>query len=201
MFFDKLVNFILEGLQPQRTIAIVPGAYRPPHKGHFEMIEQYSKIADKVMVLISPDNQAAKANRLTPSGKYISADLSKQIWDIYIQNSGLNNVIINIATSPSPIGAAFEFVENKDNDINKAQPGEHIILGVSTKGGDEKRFAISVQKYAREGVTVEAIPVTPKSNLSATDFRIALGKTPNDLIPFLPEHVIDKAKEIFQLLA
>jgi cytidyltransferase-like protein len=200
MIFDKLINLFLESFT-QRTIAIVPGAYRPPHKGHFEMVEQYSRMSDKVIVLISPDNPSARAKRLTPSGKYISADLSKQIWDLYIQESNLNNVLVEIAKSPSPIGAAFEFVENKDNDVNKAQPGEHIILGVSTKGGDEKRFETSVQKYARDGVTVEAVPVTPKSNLSATDFRNALGQNANAIIPFLPEHITSRAEEIFTILA
>jgi hypothetical protein len=50
----------------------------------------------------------------------------------------------------------YNFVGNEDNDPQKAQPGDHVILGVSTKGGDHSRFAGSVQQYARDGVRVLA---------------------------------------------
>ena len=32
------------------------------------------------------------------------------------------------------------------------EPGEMVILGTSTKGGDQSRFAKNVQQYAKEGV-------------------------------------------------
>ena len=38
-----------------RTLAIVPGAFKPPHMGHLKMVEQYAKRSDidRVIILIS----------------------------------------------------------------------------------------------------------------------------------------------------
>ena len=33
-----------------RNVALVPGSFKPPHKGHFEMFKHYAKHADEVIV-------------------------------------------------------------------------------------------------------------------------------------------------------
>ena len=38
---------------PSRVVALVPGAFKPPHNGHLAMVEEYSDEADEVVVLIS----------------------------------------------------------------------------------------------------------------------------------------------------
>ena len=69
---DKDVNF--------RTVALVPGSFKPPHKGHFEMFKNYADKADRVIVVIS-DPQNPKSIRTTDSGKYIPADTAKKIFE------------------------------------------------------------------------------------------------------------------------
>ena len=64
-----------------------------------------------------------------------------------------------------------------------------VILGTSTKGGDQSRFAKNVQQYAKEGVQVLdpmkfADPVGEE--LSATDFRAALEG--GDVAKFMPRN-------------
>ena len=54
--FDELYyNIICENVSEYNgiTLAIVPGSFRPPHKGHWEMIQKYAEIADKVLIIIS----------------------------------------------------------------------------------------------------------------------------------------------------
>ena len=57
--FDKRYNeIILEYSENQKqfhniTLAIVPGSFKPPHKGHWEMVMDYANQSDKVLVLIS----------------------------------------------------------------------------------------------------------------------------------------------------
>ena len=43
-----------------RTLAIVPGAFKPPHLGHLSMVKQYASEADEVIVLISSPLKASK---------------------------------------------------------------------------------------------------------------------------------------------
>ena len=39
---------------PSRVVAIVPGAFKPPHAGHVGLIGDYAGQADKVIVMVSP---------------------------------------------------------------------------------------------------------------------------------------------------
>ena len=169
------------------TVAIVPGAFKPPHRGHLDMVKHYSDNADRVIVMVSP-----KA-RQTPSGKNITQENSIDIWNYYFDVMNLNNVEVIPSPHPSPVRSAFEYVGED------AQPGEMVILGTSTKGGDQSRFAKNVQQYAKEGVTVldpmkfAFDPVGEE--LSATDFRASIEK--GDIDKFIPrgvnpENVLDK---------
>ena len=39
---EYLANILLE--QDSKTIAIFPGAFKPPHKGHFEVVKALSNV-------------------------------------------------------------------------------------------------------------------------------------------------------------
>ena len=49
-----------------KTIAVVPGAYKPPHKGHLDMVRKYAEMADEVVVIIS---KPTKQGRYLPDGR------------------------------------------------------------------------------------------------------------------------------------
>ena len=84
MKFNEFYNLINE---KEKIVAIVPGSYKPPHKGHLDMIKQYSKRADEVYVLISDP----KKPRTTSTGKVITAKMSKKLFDLYLKKAGLKN--------------------------------------------------------------------------------------------------------------
>jgi len=157
----------------KRTVAIVPGAFKPPHRGHLEMVKHYASMADRVVIMVSP------LSRKTPSGEEIGFDKSKAIWNIYLRDTGMDGKV-DVIRSPvnSPVSATYQFVANENDSSELAQPGDRVIPGCSTKGGDESRFQANFEKYARDGVTI-ADPlscafVAPKEALSASDFRAAI---------------------------
>ena len=68
--FDALYRLVMEqtgqndGFRYRdMTVAIVPGSFKPPHKGHWEMVMAYVGMADKVIVLISNISKAAISSR------------------------------------------------------------------------------------------------------------------------------------------
>ena len=177
-----------------QTVAVVPGAFKPPHKGHLEMIKHYAGLADKVVIMVSP------LARRTPSGRDVDFGVSKAIWNLYLKDAGLSDKV-EVIRSPvnSPVSATYQFVENKDDRPEMAQPGDTVIPGCSTKGGDESLFKANFEKYAREGVQIEdpiscAFVASPEDALSARDFRAALdaGAGLEDFIPdeTSPEEVL-----------
>lgn len=176
-------------------IAVVPGAFKPPHKGHLAMVREYATISDKVIVIIS---KPTKNGRKLPNGREVTANDSLRLWQILA--SDLPDDKVDIIISPnhaSPINAAYEYV-GRDGPL---QEGTRLILGASTKDDDWKRWT-DAEKYVKRGVELlppEETAVEPTlrpSNepYSATAFRKALGdpdKNRNEIADFVGEENVD----------
>ena len=201
MIFEKLVNHFLSVLSERsqindelnaETIAMIPGSFKPPHKGHYAMIEHFSNISDRTIVIIS-DPQSEKSVRRTPGGKKVTSQEARQILEIYTR--GLSNV--ELVTSTAPVKWVYDFV------AEDTTPGQRVLLGVSGKGDDANRY-LGAQKYAPEGVTVEA-SVFSDSNLdiSASTIRQVLDTpTLGKINQFLPTHLSKQDKEqVIQILS
>ena len=130
-----------------KTIALVPGAFKPPHQGHLKMVEQYAGEAGEVVVLIS---RPTKSARKLPNGKEITAEDSLKIWQVLTGH--LPNVDIQISDHASPITATYDYI-GKDGPL---ESGTEVILGVCTKGGDMERFR-QAENYVKEGVILRPI--------------------------------------------
>ena len=167
-------------MTPSKTIAIVPGAFKPPHLGHLGMVKTYSSMADEVVVLIS--SPKSQKSQRTVNGMPITAEKSKQIWDMMISDHGLTNVSVQVSNAPSPVRATFEYV-GEDGPL---EPGTILNLGASRKGGDHKRWS-GAAKYVKPGVklvdpAVSAVVPELRGDgvpFSATDARNALSNNEN----------------------
>ena len=130
-----------------RKIALVPGAFKPPHRGHLGMVEKYADMAHEVIVLIS---RPLKSGRKLPNGREITAEDSEQMWESLV--SHLPNVQVQISDHASPINATYDFI----GENGPLHEGDSVILGASTKGNDTARFKMA-DNYLKPGV--ELIPV------------------------------------------
>ena len=114
--------------KPKRKIAVVPGKFKPPHKGHLQMVEHYANVSDIVVVLISP------LDRKTESG--ISVDLNKslRIWQLYLRAAGLDGNRVILAKSPfnSPVQSSYELLAGNIPGVDLL-PGDLIIPAASNK--------------------------------------------------------------------
>lgn len=164
-----------------RTIALVPGSFKPPHKGHFEMFKHYARNADEVYVVIS-EPQNPKSIRRTPEGRYIPAEIAQEIFQIYAENEGIRN--IQFITDPAPVKFVYDYF------AERTQPGDKIILGVGGKGEDAARYK-NAAKYAPEGVQfdIDVFPtVGGDEPISSSDIRNKLDSlTPEELLPYIPD--------------
>lgn len=189
-----------------KIVGVFPGAFKPPHRGHLDVVKHLARFSNKVIIMISPLSRKSK------SGMEFTADQSLEVWKLYLASAGLNNAMAIVSQSNSPVRQAIDFVANEDNDPALAKSGDTVILGCSTKPDkrgqpDCARFN-SVEQYARPGVEV-ANPMNPKYSdfafdpkppaLSASDFREIVANNPDDMMPYLPEGVPpDAILSIFQ---
>ena len=181
----------------------IPGAFKPPHRGHYQMVEHYATLFPNgtVTVLVSPLAASERKGYDAATQADVGVKESLAIWQLYAGH--LSNVTVIVSDMRSPVQATYEFV----GDEGPLQSGDCVMPGASTKGGDEKRwssFAKGAQKYAKEGVEI-LDPIqnafTPSENLSATDLRVAMKSGDIDgMKAFLPDHIKSRADEILNIL-
>jgi hypothetical protein len=137
-----------------KSIALVPGSFKPPHAGHLAMVQQYAANHDEVLVLIS---RPLKKQRTLADGTVISAGDAKKMWEILL--GSVPNVDVQISNQASPISAVYEYI----GDEGPLNPGDVITLGCSSKGCDYNRWR-GASKYIKDGVQFkdpEATAVDP----------------------------------------
>jgi len=185
----------------RRKIAVIPGKFKPPHRGHLDMVKHYAEISDVVVILISP------IPRKTNSGIEITRDKSKQIWQTYLSSVGLDSSKVVITDSPynSPVQTSYELVDGNVPSFKPA-PGDLIIPGASTKPDPKsglsdtarfKKFHIIPRSQRAPGVltaNVEDYAFTPSEMegvaFSASDFRNAIDEGDlQALSRFIPQEV------------
>ena len=177
-----------------KTIAVIPGAFKPPHKGHLDMVRKYASMVDEVKVLIS---KPTTRGRTLPNGKEVTAEDSLKIWNLL--TADLPNVDVSISTHASPINAAYEYV-GEDGPLNT---GDKVALGCSRKDNDCSRWA-GAEKYIKDGVSLippKGVSPSMRANgepYSATAFRMALGNPENraDIADFVGEENVDAVLDI-----
>jgi hypothetical protein len=214
-------------IEEPKTIAIVPGAFKPPHAGHADMVRRYATgtgvpKADEVLVVISaPQN----ANRTLEDGTIINEDHAIDMWqDIFPDVVNLPGVKLTVAPSHmrSPITMAYEYIGDKSPIPFNI--GDRVILGASRKDDDWKRW-VAARKYvqkdpmtgepriellAGEEYAVPALVKSDGSDFSATTMRELISNLVADsydresydkLSEFIPGNKIDVLFSILDLPA
>jgi len=178
----------------QETIAIIPGAFRPPTEAHYNLIKYYFHKVDKVIVLVSNPKQGSKSAR-TINEKEISAINAVKLLKFYTNN--LITVEVRVSDHPSPVKATYDLIEEMKDC--------HVVVGSSFKDGDDKRWS-SIEKYMKKknpSVQIEidtshVFHVEQGIVMSASQLRDVLEKQEHDkLNNFIPGHVDkEKAKKL-----
>jgi len=144
--FVSKVNIVIEDLKKNgRIVVLVPGSFKPPHKGHYEMVKQYSEAYPNGQIQVLISNPAGRSIRKTKDNKVITPEVAKQIFDHYIVTGNLNNVEVIIPGYNSPVTAAYE-------TLKTFPPGTNVILGASKKDDDWKRWSYAIPWAEKEGL-------------------------------------------------
>lgn len=164
-FRDRADSMLEDLKKNNRVIVLVPGSFKPPHKGHYEMVKKYSEMypTGQVRVLISAPSP--KSIRTTKDGKVITPQVSEQIFELYTSN--LTNVDVLISDYPSPVTTAYE-------SLRDIEPGSTVVLGASKKDNDWKRWMGIEAWVQKQGLELNI--VNPEE--SAVDVTVKSDGTP-----------------------
>ena len=167
--------------EDKKYLVIIPGGFKPPHLGHYNLVKSYldHPSVERVAIVIGDSQRTDSQGRIS-----IGFDEAVRTWNEYGISEGPNVTLIRARKRQNkkgddyenPMADAYDLVQEIDpqelKDGNMA-----VAMGASTKGGDYERavkFAQSHQpgsRYYREGVTVTEPPV----KVRAEDFSYPEG--------------------------
>lgn len=188
-------------------VGIFPGSFKPPHKGHLEMVKRAIREdhLDKVVILISkyprylddhiqnPQDYtkeelgifrkkqfATKSEAiqdvkgLRSTAPYISAELSKRIWEIYLEHTKVI-VDIRIAHFYSPMINANIYLKTALKKKKNDEKYDYIFYK-SKKDEKNERFRFIQSKVDQKENRVHFKTVNMKYDISARNMRNAILK-------------------------
>ena len=176
-----------------KKVALLPGGFKPPHSGHYQLAKHLSKLSDidEVLVIIGKNSRTSEGEpKIT-----ITADQSKQLWETYTKND--NNIKIRIQEGKTPVADVYDLIANPD----EFKAGDTVVLGKSDKDEGDKRFdrAASYAERHNPGVAVEQV-ITPQfggKGMGGTNMRNIIAKgDKKDFISKLPDHLSEEEKEM-----
>jgi cytidyltransferase-like protein len=146
------------------TIALFPGAFKPPHKGHFAVVQQLLDKADEVIILVSPKTRDG-----------VDADESIKIWNLY--KTILNGSIEVKLTEESPIREVYNVIKNN--------PDTNFILAAGK--GEVSRFKSAIQF---PNVKIFDAGVLEGDEVNATGLRSAMKSgSETEIEKYLPKGI------------
>lgn len=177
---DLIRNIIKEVLAGEKGVALIAGGFKPPTKGHYELVMGAANHPDVSEVKVFIGNAVRDG---------ITAEMSKAVWDSYPLP---DNVSIEVSPTPSPIKSIYDYL--------KSHPGEKIYFVGGVRDEEDaidlkKRTQSAINKYPN--VEVLAIPGSPA--VSGTKARNALLNNNKELFfSYLPDEA-DK-EQVWTLL-
>jgi len=185
---DQLTKFLVRELvDGQSVTAIYGGGFKPPTKGHFDLVKtalKDFKDIDKFLIYVGGGVRDG-----------IEQEQSMQVWDIYKE---LLPSKVQIEPSASPIGDILRYAKN--------HPDEKIyfVLGYREGREDDLNDIKSRTKGVEEkypNVEVRVIK-TPAGDMSGTNARKALQKGDKEkFFTYLPTEIPANEKEdIYNIL-
>jgi phosphopantetheine adenylyltransferase len=167
--------------EDKKYLIIIPGGFKPPHLGHYNLVKSYldHPSVERVAIVIGDSERTDSEERIS-----IGFDEAVRTWKEYGISEGPNVTFIRARKRQNkkgedyenPMADAYDLIQ--EIDPNELKEGNMVVaMGASTKGGDYERavkFAKSHQpgsRYYREGVIVTEPPV----KVRAEDFSYPEG--------------------------
>jgi len=181
MVFNQHIKLLLEAFTSKKYLVLIPGGFKPPTVGHFDLIKSYSDNpqVQGVIVLVGPKEREG-----------VNREQSLAILKLYGIDK-LPKVSLQKTPIDNPMQAAFEFAMNDAS--NPRYNGLTVGIGASDKGGDDERAHRLVKYYKAHpekfpsNIIVGIPPIIHASqfanvNISATVLRNAIRTKDKPLI-------------------
>ena len=166
-------------------IALLPGGFKPPHAGHYNMAKWLISNTDADTVIV-------KVGVKIRDG--INREVALKLWDLYRSTDPdpiSKKIAILASNSNSPVQDVYDFIEKE------APEGSKIYLGMGEKDVNDKRFN-NIGKFAEpKRINFEIKLVPPQTGgISGTEMRNFVKiKDKENFLKYIPDHLSKSNKD------
>lgn len=168
-----MISFKLFFEQNKETVALFPGGFKPPTKGHFEALEELLKQVDRGVVFIGKSPRDG-----------IDQEMSYQIWSIY---APYLSKPIEIHKSPvTPLNSTYDYA--------LANLNKNIVVGAGPEDSSRyNSFRKNPEKYPN--VIIIDIPLSGEGVRGTSTREMIMSKDPSSIDYFVPEIINQTDRE------
>ena len=158
----------------EKITVVIPGGFKPPHRGHVEMINHFANLpnVDEVIVFTG-----SKPRKSADGSVVITAEKAKQLFSLF--DLAPNVVFGNVAQRRKKNGSTYEnpFMDAVGVLFDENFRGKNVAIGHPTKDPSYGDRFEKIASYSKKPLLANVVRVTPADTtdgLSATDLRNAL---------------------------
>ena len=185
---QELIKDLLPEQEYKKKVAVYGGGFKPPTKGHFEVVKQ--------AIEENPDVDEFIINIGGKERDGVTPEEAIQIWDIYKQYLPISaNVNIQYSNTP-PIKATYDYAKNN--------PDEEVLFILGAREGNEDDFSdIATRTKSLDNYpNLNLRTIVTQGGVSATAARNAGKISSKKLRPFLPKELKDEeVEQVYQMIS
>ena len=182
----------------KKITVVIPGGFKPPHRGHVEMINHFANLPNVDEVIIFTGSRPRKS---TDGSIVITAEKAKRLFNLF--DLAPNVRFGDIKQREKMDGSTYEnpFMDAVSVLFDPEYAGKNIAIGHPTKDPSYAKRFEKIASYSKEPMVanlVKVVPADTTDGLSATDLRNAIQNNNDDeLKRFIPDSI---AKEYLNIL-
>jgi len=161
--------------------AIFPGSFKPPHAGHYSVVQklleyknaQGELLVNDIVILISPKARYSGDYKI-----FVDAEKSQEIWQFFIKDERVKVQLCD----KSPVQATFDYIKGNTYGV------ENFIVVTSEKDSRDGRFK-QLKSYAPD-VNIKLAIMPNYNNIDSTRLRTVISQNDyNTFIEYMPLHL------------
>ena len=176
----------------EKITVVIPGGFKPPHRGHVEMINHFANLPNVSEVIVFT---GTKPRESADGSVVVTKDKSIQLFNLF--DLAPNVTFGDVAQRPKKDGSTYEnpFMDAVGVLFDEKYAGKKVAIGHPMKDASYSDRFRRIVKSSKQPLAADLVAVTPADttdDLSATNLRNAVqDKDLESLAKFIPSNIVE----------
>ena len=176
----------------EKITVVIPGGFKPPHRGHVEMINHFANLPNVSEVIVFT---GTKPRESADGSVVVTKDKAVKLFNLF--DLAPNVTFGDVAQRPKKDGSTYEnpFMDAVGVLFDEKFAGKKVAIGHPTKDASYSDRFRRIVKSSKQPLAADLVAVTPADTtdgLSATDLRNAVqNKDLESLAKFIPSNIVE----------